>query len=48
MSEQTKPIPTEKQLPFTIAEMLFALETPGTAVLTAAMSGPKIPPFVGD
>jgi len=31
-----------------IAEVLFAVEPTGVAVVVGAIHGPKIPPFVGD
>jgi hypothetical protein len=43
-----KPISSEDQRRIRAAELLFNAATLGAAVITCALGGPKIPPWLGD
>jgi len=48
MKEKTRAIATEGQKSGGLADLVFASEALGGAVVIAAMIDPKIPPLVGD
>jgi len=48
MNDQTNYKNTKTQQGFAITELLFVAATVVTSVLMAAITQPKLPPFVGD